>query len=83
MDFLVCKTCRVDGYNPRDTTNYPCEFCGAKGCGLFETEELQEYKKASAAKKPKLACKTCTKTNERVLPIYLIKSLHEVLVVVR
>ena len=65
MDFLVCKKCRIDGYNPRDTTDYPCEFCGAKGCGLFETEELQEYKKASNAKKPKLVCKTCSKAYER------------------
>ena len=64
-DFLVCKTCRVDGYNPQDTTDYPCESCGAKGCGLFETTELQEYKKASADKKPKLVCKSCLKANER------------------
>ena len=65
MDFLVCKRCRVDGYNPRDTTDYPCEFCGAKGCGLFEKVELEEYKKASAVKKPKMVCKTCSIAYER------------------
>ena len=66
MDFLVCKRCRVDGYIPRDTTDYPCEICGAKGCGAFEKEELEEYKKASAVKKPKMVCKTCLLAYERL-----------------
>ena len=65
IDNLVCKTCRDDGYHPGNTTDYPCEVCGAKGCGLFEEGELIEYKKADATKKPKLVCKTCTKTHER------------------
>ena len=65
-DFLVCKRCRVDGYNPRDTTDYPCECCGAKGCGLFEKVELEEYKKACAGKKPKMVCKTCSIAYERL-----------------
>ena len=65
-DFLVCKRCRVDGYNPRDTTDYPCECCGAKGCGLFEKVKLEEYKKASAVKKPKMVCKTCSIAYERL-----------------
>ena len=60
-DPLVCKNCRLDGYLPRDTTDYPCEVCGAKGCEQFETIELQEYKKAVSIKKSKLVCKMCTK----------------------
>ena len=62
MDFLICKTCRIDGYNPNDTTDYPCEWCGAKGCEQFETAELEEYKKANGTKKLKLVCKTCIRS---------------------
>jgi len=76
MDFLVCKTCRVEGYNPKDTTDYPCEICGAKGCDLFEKVELQEYKKASAVKKPKLICTTCSKAYERGKMIFVYANQH-------
>ena len=74
LDFLVCKKCRVDGYIPRDTTDYPCEICGAKGCGAFEKEELEEYKKASAVKKPKMVCKTCSIAYERLKTFFRVKS---------
>ena len=50
-DPLVCNTCHADGYRPEDTTDYPCELCGAKGCGQFETTELQNYKKSSRYQK--------------------------------
>ena len=43
MNSLVCKSCRLDGYLPKDTTDYPCELCGVKGCEQFQkVRRIQE-----------------------------------------
>ena len=68
MDSLVCKSCRLDGYLPKDTTDYPCELCGVKGCDQFQEEKLEEYRKTIGIKKPKLFCKTCMQTHEHQSP---------------
>ena len=58
---LVCKHCRLIGYNGQDRSSYRCTTCaGFFGSGFFAPDAgLKQFAKRECLKAERLCCRTC------------------------